>query len=85
MIPAAELVEHAREALMLSVVVALPVVAVAAVVSLVVSGLQAASQIQDPTVSHLPRMLAVAGALVALGPWMGHEIARFAERMLLAR
>ncbi len=85
MIPAAELALHAREALLLSVVVALPVVAVTAAVSLVVSAFQAASQVQDPTVAHLPRMLAVAGGLVALGPWMGHEIALFAERMLLAR
>ena len=69
---------------MLSVAVALPVVGIAALVGLVVSGFQAASQLQDPTISHLPRMLAVVGALVVLGPWMGHEIAAFAERMFLS-
>ena len=53
----------------------------AAVVGFVVAALQAASQIQDPTLSHLPRLLAVTVALAILGPWMGHEVAAFAAEM----
>lgn len=68
---------------MLSVAVALPVLLVAAVVGLLVAAVQAASQIQDPTIAHLPRMLAVVAALVILGPWMGSQIGTFAERMLV--
>ena len=34
-----------------------------------------------PTLSHLPRLLAVAAALAILGPWMGHEVAAFAAQM----
>ena len=77
------LLEQAQGALMLSVAVALPVLVVAAVVGLVVAVFQAASQIQDPTIAHLPRLLAVVGALVVLGPWMGSQIGTFAERMFL--
>ncbi|HVJ92405.1 MAG TPA: flagellar biosynthetic protein FliQ [Labilithrix sp.] len=77
----ATLLEHAQSALMLSVAVALPVLAVAALVGLVVAAFQAASQIQDPTIAHLPRLLAVVAALVLLGPWMGSQIGAFAERM----
>ena len=44
------------------------------------TAIQAAAQVQDPTLSHLPRMLAVIAALVVAGPWMGHQIAGFAER-----
>ena len=76
------LLEQAQSALMLSLAVALPVLAVAAVVGLVVAAFQAASQIQDPTIAHLPRLLAVIVALVILGPWMGSQIGTFAERML---
>ena len=68
---------------MLSIAIALPIVAVAAVVGMVVAALQAASQIQDPTLAHLPRLLAVAVALVVLGPWMGRELGAFAERMFV--
>jgi type III secretion HrpO family protein len=77
----ADLAAQAQEALLLSVAVALPVVAVAAVVGLVVAVLQAATQIQDVTIAHLPRFLAVAGALALLGPWMGGQIANFAARV----
>ena len=76
------LVEQAQNALMLSLAVALPILLVAAVVGLVVAAFQAASQIQDPTIAHLPRLLAVIAALVVLGPWMGSQIGTFAERML---
>jgi flagellar biosynthetic protein FliQ len=80
----ATLVHHAQQALLLMIAVSLPVLAVAAVVGLVVAAFQAASQIQDPTLAHLPRLLAVIAAVAALGPWMGHEVATFAEQMFVA-
>jgi len=80
--PVATLLEQAQNALLLSVAVALPVLAVAAIVGLIVAAFQAASQIQDPTIAHLPRLLAVIAALVVLGPWMGSQIGAFADRML---
>lgn len=80
---ASTLVEHAQNALMLSIAVVLPVLAVAAIVGLIVAAFQAASQIQDPTIAHLPRLLAVVAALVVVGPWMGSQIGAFAERMLM--
>lgn len=72
---------HAEEALLLVAAVSLPVLAVAALVGLIVAAFQAASQVQDPTISHLPRLLAVIAALAVLGPWMAHQIGAFAERM----
>jgi flagellar biosynthesis protein FliQ len=82
-VPATSLLQHAQEALLLSVAVALPIVGIAALVGLVVAAFQAASQIQDPTIAHLPRLLAVVAGIVALAPWIGHQIAAFAERMFL--
>lgn len=80
----AVLIEQARNALLLSVAVALPVLAVAAIVGMLVAAFQAASQIQDPTIAHLPRLLAVIAALVVLGPWMGNQVGAFAEQMFTA-
>ncbi len=79
--PVADLVQRAEQALVLSVALALPIVAVAALVGLVVAVLQAATQIQDQAVAHLPRLLAVAVTLAALGPWMGRQIAMFAASL----
>lgn len=81
--PVGDLVARAQEALLLSIAVALPVIAVAALVGLLVAVLQAATQIQDVTIAHLPRLLAVTIALALLGPWMGRQIAAFAARALL--
>jgi type III secretion HrpO family protein len=83
-VPASTLVHHAQQALFVVLAASLPVLGVAAVVGLVVAAFQAASQIQDPTLAHLPRLLAVVAALALLGPWMGHEIAVFAQQMFAA-
>ncbi len=81
--PAGALLDAAREALLLALALSLPIVGVAAVVGALVAAFQAASQIQDPTLAHLPRLLAVVAALVVMGPWIGHQIGAFAEQMLL--
>jgi type III secretion HrpO family protein len=75
-----DLTNLGQQALLLSVAVALPVVGAAALIGLVISVLQAATQIQDHTLGHLPRLLAVVAVLVATGPWMGSQIAEFAVR-----
>jgi type III secretion HrpO family protein len=82
--PPATLVRHAQEALLLVLAVSLPVLVISAVVGMMVAALQAASQIQDATLAHLPRLLAVVLALAVMGPWMGHEVAVFAEHVFTA-
>jgi flagellar biosynthesis protein FliQ len=65
---------------LLSIAVSLPVVGIAAVAGLLVAVFQAATQVQDFTLAHLPRLVVVAVALAILGPWMGAQIAAFAAR-----
>jgi type III secretion HrpO family protein len=79
--PTAVLVHYAQQALLLAVAVSLPALGVAAIVGLIVAALQAASQIQDPTLAHLPRLLAVMAALALVGPWMGGAVAAFARHV----
>ena len=75
-----DLTSLGQQALLLSVAVALPVVGAAALIGLLVSVVQAATQIQDHTLGHLPRLLVVVAVLVATGPWIGSQIAEFAVR-----
>jgi flagellar biosynthesis protein FliQ len=82
-VPPTTLLFEAKEALVLAAAVSLPVIAVAALVGVVVAALQAATQVQDVTLAHLPRLVAVALALALLGPWMAREVGTFAERMLV--
>lgn len=73
--------ESAISALLLAIAIGLPVLVVAALVGSLVAALQAATQIQDPTIAHLPRLLAVAATLAAMGGWMARELMQFAVRM----
>jgi type III secretion HrpO family protein len=74
-----------QSALLLALLVSLPVVGIAAVVGLVVAAFQAATQLQDATIAHLPRLVAVTLALALLAPWMGTEIATFARETFALR
>lgn len=55
-----------------------PVLLAALVVGLLVSVLQAATQLQEMTLSYIPKLLVTALVLAALGPWMLHQITEFA-------
>jgi type III secretion protein S len=78
--PLDDLVGLAQEGLVLAVSVSLPVVAVLAATSFVVSFLQSATQLSDSTLTHLPRLVVGALVLAAVAPWMGAQIVHFAAR-----
>ncbi|HEY3497697.1 MAG TPA: type III secretion system export apparatus subunit SctS [Polyangiaceae bacterium] len=79
------LTELGERALLLAIAVSLPVVVAAALVGVIVAALQAATQLQDATIAHLPRLVAVVLVLIVALPWMGGEIAAFAREALVAR
>lgn len=56
-----------RQALLVIAITALPILLVATIVGTAVALLQAATQIQEQTLTLLPKMLAVALALAAFG------------------
>lgn len=78
MVNYADLVHLAQNALWLSLALSVPVVGVAAFVSLVMALFQAATQVNDATIAHLPRFVAVVIALAVGGSYIGQEITRFA-------
>jgi flagellar biosynthesis protein FliQ len=76
------MLELGRQGLWLVLVVSAPVVLVAMGVGLLVSILQAASQIQEFTLSFVPKILAVLLVLALSAPWMGAHLVRFAREAL---
>jgi flagellar biosynthetic protein FliQ len=66
-----------QSALMAGLTVGLPILGAALSVGLVVSLLQAVTQVQETTLSFLPKLLAVAAVLVVLGPWMLRQLIDF--------
>lgn len=59
-----------NQAMQVSLVVGAPLLLVALVVGLVISIFQAATQINEATLSFIPKLLAVFATLVMVGPWM---------------
>jgi type III secretory pathway component EscS len=71
-----------REALLLALLVSAPPLGAALVVGAATGALQAATQVQEPTVGVVPRLVAVIGALALAAPWIGAQVARFAAECL---
>ncbi len=76
------LVQLAREALVVALLVSGPPLAAALLVGAATGVLQAATQVQEPTIGVVPRLVAVLFALAVAAPWIGARIARFAAECL---
>jgi len=70
-----------REALIVAMEVALPLLLVGLCVGLVVSLFQALTQLQEQTLTFIPKILAVGGVLFLLMPWMLTVVAEFTTEM----
>lgn len=64
-----------------ALMVAGPMLAVTLIVGLIVSILQVATQLQEMTLSYVPKLLAAALVLVLLGGWMLGRVTQFAEAL----
>ncbi|AYD64311.1 flagellar biosynthesis protein FliQ [Achromobacter sp. LC458] len=60
----------AYQAMKIVLAMAGPLLLVVLVVGLVISIFQAATQINEMTLSFIPKLLAMCGVLVLLGPWL---------------
>lgn len=64
------IVELGRISIQTAIMVGAPILAIATLVSLLISILQVLTSVQDATVATVPRLLAVAVASLLLMPWM---------------
>jgi flagellar biosynthetic protein FliQ len=58
--------------------VSLPVLGLTMIVGLAVSIVQVVTQIQEMSLSFVPKLLAAGVAIIAFGPWMLRTLCRFA-------
>jgi flagellar biosynthetic protein FliQ len=71
----------AQQALWITALVSAPLLLTALVVGLVVSIFQAATQINEMTLSFIPKLLAMFAALVLAGPWMLALLVDYVQRL----
>jgi len=66
-----------RRAVMMTLLVAAPLLVSALVVGLVVTLLQAVTQLQEQTLTFLPKLVTMAVVFVLVLPWMLRELTEF--------
>jgi flagellar biosynthetic protein FliQ len=71
------------DALWLVILLVALVVLPSLLVGLVVAVFQAATQINEQTLSFLPRLMATLVSIMVFGPWMLKRLLEFSERILL--
>ncbi len=74
-------IEIGRGAIEVTLLVALPLFLVALAVGLVISFFQAATQINEATLSFVPKLLAIFITLIAAGPWMLSVLTDYIRRL----
>ncbi len=72
------IVQQSSSLMWLVLLLSVPVIVVASVVGVLVSLVQALTQVQDQTLPFLVKLIAVSITLAATYRWMGHEIMNYA-------
>ena len=73
-----------QQALEVTLLISAPFLLAALITGLVISVFQAATQINEMTLSFIPKLLAIFAALVLAGPWMLSVIVDFTRRLFSA-
>jgi flagellar biosynthetic protein FliQ len=68
-----------RHTLVLALIVSTPMLAIGLIVGVIVSLFQAVTQIQEQTLTFVPKIVAMVAAVIFLFPWMGHYLLDYAS------
>jgi flagellar biosynthetic protein FliQ len=71
-----------QQALWVTMMLAAPMLLSALAVGLLVGMFQAATQINEMTMSFIPKLLVLVGALVVAGPWMLNIISNYTIQLI---
>ncbi len=70
-----------REALLLTLSLAAPLLLTSLAVGVLVGLFQAATQINEMTLSFIPKLMAMAAVVVIAGPWMLQTLSEYTRRL----
>ncbi|MCP9439184.1 MAG: flagellar biosynthesis protein FliQ [Nitrospira sp.] len=76
--------ELGRQALETTLLVATPILGLSLVIGLAVSAFQAMTQLNEATLTFVPKILALFGALLVFFPWMLNVLTTFAANLFAA-
>jgi len=71
-----------RQAMEVTILLAAPILLISLAVGLLIAMFQAATQINEMTLSFVPKLMAVAAVLMAAGPWLLRQIVGFTQKLI---
>ena len=75
-------VEFAKEAITLTIYLSMPMLGLGLIAGLVVSVFQAVTQVQEMTLTFVPKIIAVFLGLLFAAPWMLERLTTFTRHVL---
>ncbi len=70
-----------RDGVLQILLLSAPILLISLLVGLIISILQATTSIQEQTLTFVPKIAAILGTLMLLGPWMFTSLAQFTARL----
>jgi flagellar biosynthesis protein FliQ len=70
-----------QTALTVTLTLAAPILVISLVIGVLISLVQAATQINEATLSFVPKLIGVCAVLLLLGSWMGQQILSFTSNL----
>lgn len=77
-------VSLARESIQLALLLSAPLLGVGLIVGLIIAVLQATTQVQEMTLTFVPKIVAVLLALLAAAPWMLSKMSQFTGQVIMS-
>ena len=79
-----EVIDLGQQTLRMAVLLASPLLLVALAIGLLIGFFQAATQINESTLSFIPKLGALVATLFFVGPWMLHSLMSFTRNLFMA-
>ncbi len=80
--PVSEALDLGREALLMVLITAAPVMGIGMLVGLIISLFQSVTQLQEQTLTFVPKIVAMVGLALVLIPWLAEQLLEYAKVML---
>lgn len=74
-------IAQTSKAILMIIIMSLPIILTAMIIGFSVSVLQAITQVQEQTLSFVPKSLCVYGVIILLSPWMLNTMLEFLQHM----
>ncbi|MFA6230080.1 MAG: flagellar biosynthesis protein FliQ [Rhodanobacter sp.] len=78
------IMEFGQHALYVAMLVAAPLLLTALAVGLLIGVIQAATQINEMTLSFIPKLMAMSAVALITGPWMLRLLVQFTHQLILS-